>query len=529
MSTSKYYQGKVRRFFIFLFLFSFFIISQSVTVFAKPEQWSSEVVVTTNSCLLKYPCIAVNNRVLHVVWLNEYLNTSEIWYTRSFDNGNTWGAMKKLTMNSSLVDTPQIAVNGKSVHMIWKDFRTGYPEILYKKSDDNGDTWTSDQQLTFNHSRSFDIYDLKLVTYHDTVHMVWKDYRHGSSEIYYKNSDDNGDSWEPDQRLTHDYIPSYSPCIALDQHTVYITWDNWGDTTEIWFKRSDDNGKTWSNTTILSSEEPAKNSWITSDKVFIHVVWQEDHNGTWDIYYKNSGDEGRTWSHEQRLTFHTYDCFSPKILSAADTMYVFWQEIRKNNSVFVERHSSDNGMNWSEEVFLTDENTSAYEMSPASNGHTQFLIWQYSSELNQICYRKKSETNPIVTDISIDNTTLTTQHHLLISVDGGDSLYNNSALTCLMEWKQSLEEYAPVETIFTNNHWESVCPVANNGNDGDSAIRAKLITPDGKESRWYTTTTSIQFSDTSNNYVSGFEFLLIISSLSITIGIYILLAKGGKP
>jgi len=524
-------QQKYGQLFVIFLVFSLFIILQTITISAVPDQWCSEAILTTSTNFLKCPCTAINNRIIHVVWLNEDMNTSELHYSKSTNNGNTWYEGKKLTENSSLIETPQIAVNGNIVHILWKDFRTGNPEIFYKKSEDNGETWIDDLQLTFNHTRSFDIYDLNLAVYQNTVHIIWKDYRSGSSEIYYKNSYTNGDSWELDQRLTHDYTPSYSPCIAVYQHTVYVTWDNWGEKTEIWLKKSEDNGKTWCDTKTISSDGAgtAKNSWVAVNKETVYVVWQKDFNGIWSICYSQSVNGGMTWSDEQRLRLDNDSSFSPKIVYVSDVLYLFWKEIKDNMYVFAESYSTDNGLNWSKKLLLTDNNISAYDMTIASSEHTQFFLWRcYTSGYNQICYRKKSEIHPIISAVSVENTKVDNQQNMLIIVNGGDASYENSVLICQLECKCSSGDYFPIETNFYENFWEGNFLLNGNYTDGEYLIRAKLVNPENKESSWYTTTARISFSDNPKDSTSGFEFFIVVISLVAVIGLYTYISKGGK-
>ena len=78
-----------------------------------------------------------------------------------------------------------IAVRDTIVHIVWRDYRDGDSEIYYKKSEDNGESWGLDERLINiacdKAHPSVAVWDCPY-----DVHVVWTDYRDGDSEIYYK-------------------------------------------------------------------------------------------------------------------------------------------------------------------------------------------------------------------------------------------------------------------------------------------------------------------------------------------------------
>jgi len=80
-----------------------------------------------------------------------------------------------------------VASVDSNVHVVWEDRRDGNPEIYYKRSLDNGTTWSQDIRLTNNSSNS---QNLSIAVFGSYTHVVWEDHRHANNygEIYYKRN-----------------------------------------------------------------------------------------------------------------------------------------------------------------------------------------------------------------------------------------------------------------------------------------------------------------------------------------------------
>jgi hypothetical protein len=74
-------------------------------------------------------------------------------------------------------------VAGNNLHVAWYDYRDGNEEIYYKRSIDGGDTWGADTRLTNAAGGS---YNPSVAVYGNNVHVAWQDDRDGNYEIYYK-------------------------------------------------------------------------------------------------------------------------------------------------------------------------------------------------------------------------------------------------------------------------------------------------------------------------------------------------------
>jgi hypothetical protein len=173
---------------------------------------------------------------VHVVWEDDRDGNREEYYKRSTDGGINWGADTRLTNAPGLSGAPSISVSGSIVHVVWHDERDDFNgRIYYKRSTDGGISWGADTRLTndpaYTSSPSVSVSGSGL-------HIVWVDQRDGNFEIYYKRSTDGGVSWGADTRLTNNSALSLNPFVSVSGLFVHVVWrDNRDGTFEIYYKR----------------------------------------------------------------------------------------------------------------------------------------------------------------------------------------------------------------------------------------------------------------------------------------------------
>jgi len=89
--------------------------------------------LTDNDGSSDYPQISVGGTNLHVVWDDATFSAHEIFYKRSSDNGDSW-SFQRLTDNSGYSTNPRVIAGGGIAHVVWEDsVYSGNFEILYKQ------------------------------------------------------------------------------------------------------------------------------------------------------------------------------------------------------------------------------------------------------------------------------------------------------------------------------------------------------------------------------------------------------------
>ncbi|MEO0098159.1 MAG: exo-alpha-sialidase [candidate division WOR-3 bacterium] len=201
--------------------------------------WGEDTRLTFHQRTAISPSVAAFGPNVHVVW-EDYRDCSyrpEIYYKRSTDNGLTWGEDTRLTFDSAS-SRPSIAVSGSNVHIVWQwyDWEVFRPRIYYKRSTDNGTTWSRDTCLTESAGIGG---GPSIAVSGSNVHIVWRDSRDGNLEIYYKRSTDNGVTWSEDTRLTSDSAESNYTSVAVSGPCVHCVWEDYrSGLSEIYYKRN---------------------------------------------------------------------------------------------------------------------------------------------------------------------------------------------------------------------------------------------------------------------------------------------------
>jgi hypothetical protein len=186
------------------------------------------------------PDIGVDGSNLYVVWYDtrDLLRNRGLYFKKSVDGGVTWSPHQAITYNVGNTALPQMVVTGSNIYVVWQVDRPGESEmfdIYFKRSDDGGATWSADERLTDNAGTSV---SPDIAVDGLNIYVVWSDDTPGNLDIYFKRSDDGGITWSAGERLTDNAGNSNSPVIVVDASNIYVVWsdDTPGD-AEIYFKK----------------------------------------------------------------------------------------------------------------------------------------------------------------------------------------------------------------------------------------------------------------------------------------------------
>lgn len=268
--------------------------------------------------LLVLGVFAANHILLQAPIDNEPLKEPELANTEGDDDALNFrgtrsspGWMEEIRLTNASGDstTPQIAVSGNNVHVVWSDDRDGNYEIFYNRSVDGGLSWENETQLTFT---SYSQVSPKIAVNGDIIHVVWDNYTIG--DICYINSTDNGETWGS---ITIWNWTSYPPCsmndpllfpdIAVSGSNVYIVGYCFSN-DDIIFKRSSDNGDSWTSWILVDvSTWLGTIPFIETDGSLIHVVYFLNAGSFDALVHFYSDDQGDNWIDDTWNPFVTAD------------------------------------------------------------------------------------------------------------------------------------------------------------------------------------------------------------------------------
>ena len=170
--------------------------------------------------------MTVYNNTFHCVWYGSFDDTSywETYYLRSTNGGNSWSNNVMLTTDDDHNSYwPCLSTNEYgNVAFCWTDFKySSSPfsgDILVRYSYDNGNSWTDEEQITFDHLAKHS----HIFWRSDTIHVVWENGNYTHRDIFYIMNDGLG--WSDEYSLDNDPEDSYSPRVASSNGRVYVIW-----------------------------------------------------------------------------------------------------------------------------------------------------------------------------------------------------------------------------------------------------------------------------------------------------------------
>lgn len=301
------------------------------------SQWQSDTQLTDSGDNAFLPRISVAGSEVHIVWINKLFENRRVHYKRSIDNGYSWGGTICLTDSSAYALTPSIFVSNSVVHIVWIEVRDNIYDVYYRNSYDDGNSWEKEIKLTNSTVRGFfnpATQDPDIKVSNQLVHVAWGDFRNGNYEIYYMQSTDLGKNWMKELRLTNGIDNSFSPTMSISNSTIHMVWDNRG--------RKEDQ---------------------TIDFSSFRIV------------YKNSFDDGVNWNESFQLSSLSPSSF-PSISSSGKFVHVVWQcsDLSGNSNItFIQ--STNEGLKWSLSKNININSKHALKPSISVSGSFLCVVW----------------------------------------------------------------------------------------------------------------------------------------------------------
>ncbi len=331
-----------------------------------------------------------------VAWRDNRDGAHNIYAGRSDDGGASWLSETRVNDDSPtgfFHDTPALAfAGGQKLALLWRDSRTGSPDIVTTISTNRGGTWGTNRQLNDDGGVASQYDPVLALDISGTLHVAWRDYREDGTgqpdaDVYYARSIDGGFTWSSDVKVSDDgdsKVNQSELAIATSGSVVYLAWrDSRGGDENIYFASSSD-GVTWSANRQVNddagSADQGRPSLATDSQGHLHLAWQDRRNGNYDIYYATSSNGGATWSTNERVSQDagSADQTAPALAVKNDgsQVYVAWQDGRNgDDDVYFARSASGA---WTE-ARINNDAGSATQGSPAlgrSASGTLHLAWR---------------------------------------------------------------------------------------------------------------------------------------------------------
>ena len=316
---------------------------------------ATEVVSTESTDDSYEPAIAVDSTSVYIAWEDDTdyggSGTDQDIFFKSKPIGGSWPAATEVVSTESTDNSlcPAIAVDSTNVYITWHDFTdydgSGADRDIFFKSKPIGGSWPAATEVVSTES-TISSYWSHIAVDSTNVYITWHDWTNlggdgADRDIFFKSKPIGG-SWPAATEVvsSESTDSSYSPAIAVDSTTVYITWDdstNYGGSGTDWdiFFKSKPIGGGWPATTEVVSTESTTISYepaIAVDSTTVYITWDDmtDYGGAggdWDIFFK-SKPIGGSWpaATEVVSTESTTISYNPIITVDSTSVYIAWED-----------------------------------------------------------------------------------------------------------------------------------------------------------------------------------------------------------
>ena len=173
------------------------------------------------------PQISSEGNNVYVVWpdTGDLFSSLDVFFAVSNDNGQTFSTPINLSNTTGNSGDAQISSEGNNVYVTWQDDTSflGSSVIGFAVSNDNGQTFSSPIILSTTTESSG---DPQITSEGNNVYVTWEDTSHGIAEIFFAFSTDNGQTFSTPDNLSENTGGSGNPQISSEGNNVYVVWDD---------------------------------------------------------------------------------------------------------------------------------------------------------------------------------------------------------------------------------------------------------------------------------------------------------------
>ncbi|MFN2434375.1 MAG: sialidase family protein [Nitrososphaeraceae archaeon] len=317
-----------------------------------------------------------------------------------------------LTQNEDDSVYPQISSSSENIYIAWQESVGGYGtsnyDIFFKKSNDNGDTFGSPINLSNNPGFSE---HPQIASVGNNIYIVWVDDSSGEREIMFCKSSDSGKTFSNSTILSQNSMGPNHVEVAAEGQSVYIVWNSFDKQMGniILLSKSDDAGKTFAELREIGIGDMETFPKIAADADEYFVTWDKENDKDTEILfikgYKNY-NKTHNITNLSKLNDEGLDGGETQVAASADHVLVSWTSnmpVDKKH-VYV-RNSINNGNDFGNSVRLSSINSSNVE-NIIIDGNS-YIVWQDNIYGNQDIFFTKSNMNvtSINKPINVSNNT----------------------------------------------------------------------------------------------------------------------------
>jgi len=300
------------------------------------------------------------------------------------DNNNAIFLNKNLVnvcANLNLNGQPVMMQQADHVYVVWEDNSNGGDaDIFFRASDDNGQTFGPVIDLSNNAGVSI---NPRMLVSGNNVYVAWQDNsKGGNNEVFFRASNDNGQTFNPVINLSNTRGESSIPTMLVSGNHLYIAWsdeENSNDEFTVLFRASNDNGVTFNPVIDLSPSHDISGGFrmlVSGNNVYVVMADLGAPADILDVYFRASNNNGQTFNPVINLSNNAGSSDNPRMLVSGNNVYVAWID-RTNGGdadIFF-RASNDNGLTFGPFIDLSNNAGASSNQQIIVSGNNVYVVW----------------------------------------------------------------------------------------------------------------------------------------------------------
>lgn len=240
--------------------------------------WSNDTQLTSDAANDFGPCVLQTaDGKIWVFWASVRTGNNEVFYRTTSNGGASWSTETQITNDARSDRSPAVyQMSDGKLWLVWsRKTGTTNEDLFYKTFD--GAVWSDETQLTTN--TKYDRMPSIVQTSNGKIWVFWGQENPSTQErqVYYKVSVDNGASWSGETAFTTDSNDNADPAVFREMDgTVWIFWSSsrrtQTATSDIFYKNSTDNGVTWSSRFQFTTDSE-DDTWPTAVQRMDKSIW----------------------------------------------------------------------------------------------------------------------------------------------------------------------------------------------------------------------------------------------------------------
>jgi hypothetical protein len=240
-----------------------------VIIFIGPVTYSEPFGLVNSTLILSNttfdsinPQFSVLDNSIYAAWISNLSpQNSDVMFKKIDKNAELFTSILDISNTSGISNIIKLTNSEDNVYITWEDKQPDKWKLLFTKSENNGNKFDNVTNLS-NTTGNVHLHDLSSVG--KNVFIMWAANENVSStnkDIFFRKSQDGGDSFNDTLNLSNDIDDSLDPHMAINQNgsIIYMTWTECDTKHDdpicsIQFTSSLDGGNTFTTSKIVSNK-----------------------------------------------------------------------------------------------------------------------------------------------------------------------------------------------------------------------------------------------------------------------------------